>query len=622
MPMSRRKKVLSESDQRAFLKKEFVSFEFKDLTQEQEEDLFARVQLGVQLSLAEKMRASSGPWQELGRLFVEDFPTVYPLMKDRARAKDFQLTLACFSQIVEVQHPTASDGIPILKTGASALQRLLPNKIAVNDKLKAHLASVWNTFKDLIDQDPDTFTNENKYLRGVQTFAPIEMVAVTVLISIYGDSRKNKLLLGDIKQMRETIREHFADIRMNPPVWKLIWEYINDLEAVRGAVDGSTVDRRVPQPAQPTNNTAVGLRSPEGPTPKAGTKRGRPTLRTKKPNILPPQEPFTVKKEEASVTNATDLPQPKRLRPDPSLLSPSSSVAGHPTDELSSTQSYNLPFMQPPPYLANFAAPQYASMSAHTTAAPNASIPARTTLALGNTSLPAGQTSTTPPTTPPFSPAALQSHLPGQDNYCTPVAPMATMASSVPTVPMPRLVQNQSMPAPTPDPAAKPTSTASNAPRVNGRSQFRTGRGAFTSQVTEQQWAGGYHPVTSPTRTAPSTPSNAQSQQKIHKGPPQYDGAIDLTSEGEEEERQNVLSAFRPRAVPAREASSLNNAARADRVPQANAGSIQQLPSRPPSGRPFVSNQEKEERNIPMRESNNPYVRFKTQGGNHLHGPR
>lgn len=62
--------------------KEFVSFEFKDLSPEQEEDLFARVQMGVQLSIAEKIRASTGPWQELARLFVDDFPIVYSLMKD------------------------------------------------------------------------------------------------------------------------------------------------------------------------------------------------------------------------------------------------------------------------------------------------------------------------------------------------------------------------------------------------------------------------------------------------------------------------------------------------------------------------------------------------------------
>ncbi|CAN9447597.1 unnamed protein product [Alternaria sp. RS040] len=43
--------------QKMFLDKDFVAFQFADLTQEQEEDLFARVQMGVQLTVAEKMRA-------------------------------------------------------------------------------------------------------------------------------------------------------------------------------------------------------------------------------------------------------------------------------------------------------------------------------------------------------------------------------------------------------------------------------------------------------------------------------------------------------------------------------------------------------------------------------------
>ncbi|EAT85058.2 hypothetical protein SNOG_07592 [Parastagonospora nodorum SN15] len=232
-PGSRRKKVLPEETQKTFLRKEFVSFEFKELLPDQEEDLFARVQMGVQLSLAEKMRASTGPWQELARLFVDDFPDIYSLMKDRARAKDFQLTLSCFSQIVEVMHPTASDGIPILRTNYNALPKLLSNKAAVDDALKSHLASVWNIFKELIDMDPDTFTNASKWLRGVQTFAPVEMVAVAVLISMYSDTRNKRLLLGDIRALREAIRENFNDIRMNTKEWSFIWKYIEELEAIR-----------------------------------------------------------------------------------------------------------------------------------------------------------------------------------------------------------------------------------------------------------------------------------------------------------------------------------------------------------------------------------------------------
>ncbi|KAI4626573.1 hypothetical protein J4E83_003725 [Alternaria metachromatica] len=242
-PRNKRKKVLPSDTQKSFLEKDFVAFQFAELTPVQEEDLFARVQMGVQLTLAERMRAKQGPWQELAKLFVEDFPMIYDLMKDRARAKDFQLTLSCFSQILEVQHPTPATGIPMLRTSQSLIPKMLNNTGAVDDALKSHLASVWTTFKDLIALDPDTFTNADRHLSGVQTFAPIEMVAVTVLISMYSETRNNELLLGDIRALREAFREHFKDLRLSAPMWKFAWDFIENLEGIRGAVDGTTIDR-------------------------------------------------------------------------------------------------------------------------------------------------------------------------------------------------------------------------------------------------------------------------------------------------------------------------------------------------------------------------------------------
>ncbi|CAG5156292.1 uncharacterized protein ALTATR162_LOCUS4090 [Alternaria atra] len=240
-PGTNHKRVLSLESQKMFLEKDFVAFQFTELSPEQEEDLFARVQMGVQLTVAEKMRAKQGPWQELAKLFVEDFPAIYNLMKDRARAKDFQLTLACFSQIVEVKHPTTANGVPILKTNYSALPKLLSNTGVVDDAIKSHLASVWTTFKELIERDSDIFTNADKHLSGVQTFAPVEMVAVTVLISMYSETSNNELLIRDIKALREALREHFKDLRLHTTVWKFVWDFIENLEAIRGAVDGTTI---------------------------------------------------------------------------------------------------------------------------------------------------------------------------------------------------------------------------------------------------------------------------------------------------------------------------------------------------------------------------------------------
>ncbi|KAF2177176.1 hypothetical protein K469DRAFT_755239 [Zopfia rhizophila CBS 207.26] len=70
---------------------------YSNLTQEREEDLFARVQLVVQLTQAEKMRVSTGPWQEFARLFDEDFTTLTSLFRDTSRAMAFQIILTYFS---------------------------------------------------------------------------------------------------------------------------------------------------------------------------------------------------------------------------------------------------------------------------------------------------------------------------------------------------------------------------------------------------------------------------------------------------------------------------------------------------------------------------------------------
>lgn len=305
----RKRKVLPEKDRQTFINKELISFEYAGLTQEQEEDLFARVQMGVQLTLAEKMRASTGPWQELARCYVEDYPAIYSLLKDRTRAKDFQITLSCFSQILEVQHPSAANGIPMLRTNHTHLPKLLGNSNAVDDGVKSHLARVWNTFQHLLDLDPNTFTNADRRLRGVQTFAPIEMVAVTVLISMYSDSRNNRLLIGDIQALRDALREYFSDLRLNTATWRFIWDFIDWLEPIRGAVNGKTAVGGANAKAASTHGASIASALP------------LENKRTTKPTIA--SNPSAVKAKSENITAASPLvgPRPrKRLRVDDTEL--------------------------------------------------------------------------------------------------------------------------------------------------------------------------------------------------------------------------------------------------------------------------------------------------------------
>lgn len=510
--------------------------------------------MGVQLSLAEKMRASTGPWQELARLFVDDFPIVYTLMKDRARAKDFQLTLSCFSQIIEVMHPTASDGIPILKTNFNALPKFLKNKSAVDDGVKSHLASVWNTFKDLIEQDSDTFTNANKYLRGVQTFAPVEMIAVAVLISMYSDTRNNQLLLGDIKALREAIRENFADIRTNAPLWKFVWDFLENLEAIRGAVDGSTVDRRVARRAQTSKSAAVPDPRPATATaPSPPVKRGRPMARTKPPSILPPQQPFTIKKEEGETTASPESRPPKRPRTDLNPPVSPTPIVERRDGSISGKQ---------------FQPPQFTSQP-----------PRRASSALVQTHFP-------PMPLPGADKQAPQAALSQRHTITGYVPPSSTPAQ--------QLTAGHSTSVSS---AIGCTRTFSPNQHMisNGHPMLRTGIGAFTPKHTEQQWAGEVLSSTPPTDQARFTPSPpGQSARRPRKAPPrptraQYDGAIDLTSDTEQE-RQDLLSSFKASALVAKQKKA--------------------------SPKPVVPpHQTHGPSELPLREYYNPYARFMDDGG-------
>jgi hypothetical protein len=352
-------------------------------------------------------------------------------------------------------HPTASNGIPVLKTSSYALPKLLSNKDALDDGLKSHFASVWNIFKDLIARDEDTFTNATKYLRGVQTFAPMEMVAVMVLISMYSKTRNTRLLLGDIHAMREAIRENHADIRMNAILWKSIWDFLENLEAIRGAVNGSTVNRRTEQPS-PSSTASI---------PVAGEKR-KATARMKRPDILPSQP---------SQQPLTGSYQSKKQRIKAESM--------HPGPIVEQLNDIFAPTRSPGPQVH---LPTHASASVAQTL----------------------------PSNPFHSPVAT-----------SPVSPSVSSSHR-------RLQSGSTL-------------------------QMRAGRGPYSPKHTTQQWAGEVRSTTPPQSESVKPFAKRKPLPKRRKAPQQSTAAqaneaIDLTGETEQE-RQDLLSSFRARALSAGE---------------------------------------------------------------------
>lgn len=557
------KNLLSAIAQEEFLSKDFVTFEYTDLETQQEEDLFARVQMGMPLSTAEKMRATSGPWQDLARHFSNDFPVIYSLQKDRMRAKDFQLTLSCFSQILEVQHPTPSDGIPMHKASYNHLTKLVEKVNFLDDDLKSHLASVWTTLNDLIELDPDTFTNANKRLKGVQTFAPVEMIAVTVLISVHIETRKNMLLLEDIRSLRDNLRENFSDLRINGYVWKAVWSFIDNLDKNRPVSDDDMASHDVPSTAQapPSRSAPIPV--------KAGAKKGRPTARTKPPTVLPeargdrtavksePIEPELdlaesrprKRQRTGSIRDTTQAPA-NAERPTPAMGAQDMALRSTPTTgarTLSAFASLGAPIATPVPQKA----PQRSKINTSS-----------------QDSLP------TPGSTPPFIPAEAHQNRKSQpESYRAPVASMGSgleIRTSVPRAPsraspsaplQSSVTRLTTMPPMTMQAPASVWENSNSPPNRKGPNPTQStvnkpeGLTQINSQIRPSTQT---HKAVPPSKSAQAMAKTAragtkQKQKQKQKPIPQYDGVIDLTDDGNlkgddpkavEQERANLLSAF------------------------------------------------------------------------------
>lgn len=222
----KRKNILPEHVKLNFLSKPLTYCELADLSLEQEEEIFSRVQLGVPLSAAEKSRAKSGPWNDLIKLFEVDFKDVLSLSETK-RAKDYQNILLCFAQILETRDKGAHSPSKLQSTWAS-LDKFIQDKRKLTPANRSHFAKVFTTFKELAAEDPQTF-KDNDYKQS-KNFAAVELVAVAVLISRCEDGLSHEALLGAIRAMREAARRDLKDLFTNTLTWNFFWSFIRKVE--------------------------------------------------------------------------------------------------------------------------------------------------------------------------------------------------------------------------------------------------------------------------------------------------------------------------------------------------------------------------------------------------------
>lgn len=69
-----KRRILSDAQKANFTSQPMLCVEYSELKLEQEEELFARVQMGMELRPAEKLKARSGPWQKFAIELEQKYP--------------------------------------------------------------------------------------------------------------------------------------------------------------------------------------------------------------------------------------------------------------------------------------------------------------------------------------------------------------------------------------------------------------------------------------------------------------------------------------------------------------------------------------------------------------------
>lgn len=125
----------------------------------------------------------------------------------------------------------SDEDAPTYSTGMSSLGPFLEKHQYLDDAFKTRARRVFSTFNKVFKAHTQIFENNN--YRHSTKFAPIEFVGVAILIDRH-PNRSIGLLAGDIKRMREVLREQRQELRSNITTFRAMVAYIDNLEQYRG----------------------------------------------------------------------------------------------------------------------------------------------------------------------------------------------------------------------------------------------------------------------------------------------------------------------------------------------------------------------------------------------------
>jgi hypothetical protein len=198
-----RRPHLTDEQQESFNDIELVGVEYANITEAQEQEMFARVQLGMVLTTAEKFQAYATMTAHFVHQLLEEYVTLNEVM-ETGRSRPFQIVAIALLNISK--HPDS------IKSSATEIDKFLKEDITNVMKTNAH--QVFAKFSAVIEANSNVFFEDPTRARNATTFAPAEFVMFAYVIDRY-PNRSVQQLVDDVRNLRASVRGEFTDIRSN-----------------------------------------------------------------------------------------------------------------------------------------------------------------------------------------------------------------------------------------------------------------------------------------------------------------------------------------------------------------------------------------------------------------------
>ena len=210
-----------------------VNIEYEDLREDLEEDMFQRVQLGVPLTVAERLAALSGEVPDFIKRLRASYPGLVALVGNK-RSTDHRL----ITQLVYLLHEHNRDGEDLkLSTSLPILAKFVSDqdyRRVLTPAFRAQVERVFTKYSCLVENHKELFTHVFGAVNAtMRKFSPVEFLGVGVLLDTYPE-RPTRVLVQDIMGFREYLRARLHDLRSNTMTWTNVMEYITTLEDTRG----------------------------------------------------------------------------------------------------------------------------------------------------------------------------------------------------------------------------------------------------------------------------------------------------------------------------------------------------------------------------------------------------